>query len=141
MTDPTRVQLPGGRRFTTLGVVLACASGFLAGVLLVAILGGAKTRSTETVTVARTTTATVTVPAEITNGGTVIITTTVPPLVGERLDVAAERIARAGFEIDVEGGGLLGVIDESNWEVVAQRPDPGTRLEQGSTVEVAIERR
>lgn len=139
----TRVYDRETRQFTTLGVVLALASGFFVGVLLVAALGGAKGRSTETVTVARTTTATatVTVPAEVTNGGTVIVTTIVPSLVGERLDVARERTNRAGFDLDVNGGGLLGVINDANWEVVAQSPEPGTRLEQGSTVDVDIERR
>ncbi|WP_372788718.1 PASTA domain-containing protein [Paraconexibacter sp.] len=125
------------RRFSTQGVLLAVASGFLAGVLLVAILGGAKGRETETVTVART----VTVPAATTNPGTVIVTTAVPDLVGERLNVAKERVDRAGFDLDVVGGGLLGVIVESNWEVTSQDPAPGGQLEQGSTVEVRIARR
>lgn len=125
------------RRFSTQGVLLAVASGFLAGVLLVAILGGAKGRETETVTVART----VTVPAATSNPGTVIVTTAVPDLVGERLNVAKERVDRAGFDLDVVGGGLLGVIVESNWEVTSQDPAPGGQLEQGSTVEVRIARR
>ncbi len=126
-------------RFSTQGMVLAVASGFLAGVLLIAILGGAKGRQTETVTVART--ATVTVPVATTNPGTVIVTTAVPDLVGERLNVAKERVGRAGFDLDVVGGGLLGVIVDSNWEVTSQEPAPGGQLEQGSTVEVRIARR
>lgn len=122
------------RRFSTLGVVLAAASGFLAGVLLVAALGGAQGTT-------RTTTITKTVRTAATNGGTVIVTTAVPDLVGERLTTARERVERSGFDLDVVGGGLLGVIVESNWEVVAQAPPAGQQREQGSTVQVEIERR
>jgi len=123
-----------GRRFSTLGVVLAAASGFLAGVLLIAALGGAKGAT-------RTTTITRTVPVPATNGGTVIVTTAVPALVGERLTTARDRVERAGFDLDVVGGGLLGVVVESNWEVVGQAPPAGEQREQGSTVQVEIERR
>lgn len=123
-----------GRRFSTLGVVLAAASGFLAGVLLVAALGGAKGAT-------RTTTVTKTVRTAASNDGTVIVTTAVPDLVGERLTTARERVERSGFDLDVVGGGLLGVIVEGNWEVVAQEPAAGEQREQGSTVQVEIERR
>lgn len=123
-----------GRRFSALGVALAAASGFLAGVLLIVALGGAKGAT-------RTTTITRTVPVATTNGGTVIVTTAVPELVGERLSTARDRVERAGFDLDVVGGGLLGVIVESNWEVVDQDPSAGRQREQGSTVEVEIERR
>jgi hypothetical protein len=118
-------------------LALGAACGFLAGVLAVIALGGGLER-TETVTRART--VTVTTPA-VTTGGTVITTTAVPALVGERLDVAKERLDRAGFDADVDGGGLLGVIRESNWEVVVQDPGPGIQLEQGSSVRLRIERR
>jgi len=124
-------------RFSTLGVALAAASGFLAGIVLVVLLGGAKGPATDTVTVART----VSVPVAATNPGTVIITTAVPDVVGQRLNVAKDRVKRAGFDLDVVGGGLLGVIVDSNWEVTSQEPAPGGQLEQGSTVEVRIERR
>lgn len=127
------------RRFSLLGVVLVGASGLLAGVLLVVLLGGTDGGPSGTVTVART--ATVTVPVATTNPGTVIVTTAVPDVVGERLNVAKERVGRAGFDLDVVGGGLLGVIVEGNWEVVAQSPAPGEQREQGSTVEVEIARR
>jgi hypothetical protein len=62
-------------------------------------------------------------------------------VVGERLDVALDRISRAGFDADVDGGGVLGILVEDNWEVVAQDPAPGRFLEQGSSVRVAVERR
>ncbi|MEO6496341.1 MAG: PASTA domain-containing protein [Solirubrobacteraceae bacterium] len=118
-------------------LALGAGCGFLAGVLAVVALGGAGT-DTRTVTQART--VTVTSPT-ITNGGTVIVTTAVPPLVGERLDVAKDRLNRAGFDPDVEGGGVLGIINDSNWQVVTQDPGPGVMLEQGSSVEIRVEKR
>jgi hypothetical protein len=56
-----------------------------------------------------------------------------PDLLGERLDVALSDLETIGIpEDDVElvGGGSLGILDESNWIVCEQRPDPGeTTLE------------
>jgi beta-lactam-binding protein with PASTA domain len=123
---------------TRLHVALGIAGGFLVGLIVVVVLGIGVGGHSRTVTVART----VIVPAKaITTGGTVIVTTLVPPLVGERLDVAKDRLRRAGFDPDVKGGGLFGVIKASNWDVVTQDPPPGTRLEQGSSVHLRIERR
>ncbi|MEA2229621.1 MAG: hypothetical protein QOH46_1818 [Solirubrobacteraceae bacterium] len=119
------------RRIGPLGLAIGVAGGFLCGVLLVAILGGAKP-----VIQSRT----ITVPATSTTGGTVIVSTRVPALVGQRLDVALNRLERARFTADVQGGGLFGVVEEGNWQVVEQSPAPGTLLEQGSQVRVAVER-
>jgi hypothetical protein len=119
-----------------MALALAGATGFLAGVLLVAALGGAKGVTT-----------TVTQRAEVAGGrtvtgaGTVIVRTAVPDVVGQPLDVARARLARARFEVDVSGGGVFGVLDDGNWEVTAQQPAAGTFVEQGSTVDVAIQRR
>ncbi|HEV2752360.1 MAG TPA: hypothetical protein VGV36_00855 [Solirubrobacteraceae bacterium] len=49
-----------------------------------------------------------------------------PALVGQTFDLALERIERASFEADVEGGGLFGVVEEDNWEVVASAPTPAS---------------
>lgn len=48
-----------------------------------------------------------------------------PDVVGQRLDVALSNIEQAGFRKDPEvlGGGLLGIVDESNWEVCEQTPE------------------
>jgi hypothetical protein len=119
------------RRFGPLGLALGVAGGFLCGVLLVAILGGAKPVIDRR---------TVTVPATRTSGGTVVVSTRVPPLVGQRLDVALDRLERARFTADVEGGGLFGIVQERNWEVVEQAPAAGTMLEQGSQVTLRVER-
>jgi beta-lactam-binding protein with PASTA domain len=111
-------------------IALAAAAGFLAGVLLVLALGGGGDTKTKTVT------------ASVTNGGTVITTTTVPQLVGQPLDVARERVERSKFDLAIDkGGGVFGVVVEHNWQVTSQDPPAGTKLEQGSTVHVDIDRR
>lgn len=50
-----------------------------------------------------------------------------PDVTGKRLDVALSDIERAGFTdtVDIVGGGLLGVLDESNWQVCDQSPAAG----------------
>jgi hypothetical protein len=112
------------RRFGPLGMALAGAGGFLAGVLLIAILGGAQPVYKErTLTVAR--------PPQ---------GSAVPALVGQPLDVALDRLQRAGLKGDVQGGGLFGVLDEGDWKVVDQDPSPGARLSQGDTVHLDIDR-
>lgn len=49
---------------------------------------------------------------------------------GKKLDVAQSDIERSGFddEVDIVGGGLFGVVDESNWDVCEQTPAPGEPL-------------
>ncbi len=53
--------------------------------------------------------------------------TVMPDVVGKQLDVALSDIEGAGFtdDVDVEGGGTFGVIDESNWQVCEQSPAAG----------------
>lgn len=53
-----------------------------------------------------------------------------PDVVGLQLDVAKSDIERAGFDGDVEivGGGLFGVVDDSNWVVCEQGPAAGESL-------------
>jgi beta-lactam-binding protein with PASTA domain len=123
MTEPTKVR-PRERRFGPLAIALAAAGGFLAGVLLVAILGGAQPAYKErTISVART-------PEG----------TAVPALVGQRLDVALDRLQSAGLKGEVHGGGVFGVVDEANWRVVDQDPSKGARLRQGDTVRLEVDR-
>ena len=123
MTEPTRVR-PRERRFGLLGMTLAGAGGFLVGVLLVAILGGAQP-------VYKERTIRLTRPAQ---------GTAVPALVGQRLDRALDRLESVGLKADVQGGGLFGVLDESGWTVVDQDPSPGARLHQGDTVRLQVDR-
>ena len=65
-----------------------------------------------------------------------------PDVVGEQLDVALSEIESAGFTEDVEllGGGTLGVVVKANWQVCAQLPEPGEELtEPRLTVERSCE--
>ena len=50
-----------------------------------------------------------------------------PDVTGKRLDVAKNAIkqARVADKVKVGGGGLLGVIVDSDWEVCDQLPAPG----------------
>jgi hypothetical protein len=122
--SPARPSPLRSRRFGPLGMALAGAGGFLAGVLLIAILGGAQP-------VYKERTLTVSKPPQ---------GSAVPALVGQRLDVALDRLQSAGLKGDVQGGGLFGVLDEASWKVVHQDPSPGARLGQGDTVRLDIDR-
>ena len=50
-----------------------------------------------------------------------------PDVVGRQLDVALNEIKRAGVpqEVEVLGGGVLGIVDKSNWRVCEQEPPAG----------------
>ncbi len=47
-----------------------------------------------------------------------------PDLTAKRLDIALSDLDRAGYgdEPEVLGGGMFGVVDESNWTVCDQAP-------------------
>lgn len=53
-----------------------------------------------------------------------------PDVVGLKLDIALSDIKRAGVrsEVEVLGGGVFGVVDESNWEVCEQLPQAGATV-------------
>src|SRR4051794_41053781 len=61
-----------------------------------------------------------------------------PDVTGKKLDVAQSDIKRAGFEgkPEVLGGGVFGVIKESNWEVCEQTPAPGELLTKAPRLKV-----
>jgi hypothetical protein len=74
--------------------------------------------------------------AQVTAGGMLLLVLTacgsgepavMPDVVGSQLDVAKSDIERAGFSEDVEvvGGGLFGVLDDTNWVVCEQQPAVG----------------
>ncbi len=50
-----------------------------------------------------------------------------PDVQGKTLDVAMSDIEHAGSadDVDVDGGGLFGIVDESNWQVCEQSPAAG----------------
>jgi hypothetical protein len=122
-TEPTQVHRRP-RRFGPLGLAIAGAGGFLAGILLVAILGGAQPVYKER---------TISVAAQPQG-------TAVPALVGQRLDDALDRLETAGLKAKVDGGGLFGIVEEGNWRVTEQDPSEGARLHQGDTVTLHVER-
>jgi hypothetical protein len=120
-------------------VVLGVACGALLGALLVLVFTGGDDPPlrAETVTISRT----VTVPTPATTTpGTVVTRTLVPDVVGQRLDIAKRQLQARQFEVDVDGGGILGVIRERNWRVTEQHPAAGVYLEQGSSVRVKVEK-
>jgi hypothetical protein len=112
------------RRFGWLGLAIAGAGGFFAGVLLIAVLGGAKP-------VVKTHTHTVAARA---------VGTRVPNLIGAHLDDAMARLETVGLKGDPQGGGLFGFGDESGWVVVAEDPSPGSRLMRGDSVRFEVDR-
>jgi len=59
----------------------------------------------------------------------------VPDVRGERLDNAEARLETLGLSYEIRGGGKLGVIDDSNWWVCSQNPQPGR---WASTVDLAV---
>jgi hypothetical protein len=63
-----------------------------------------------------------------------------PDVTGDRLDSAQTAIKHAGYDDDVEvdGGGLFGVIDEGNWVVCKQSPAAGEAL--SGTPRLAVDR-
>ena len=65
--------------------------------------------------------------------------TTMPDVTGKTLDDAKSAIKDAGFddEVKVDGGGLFGVVVESNWEVCEQNPAAGTTVAGKPTLTVA----
>jgi hypothetical protein len=117
-------------------VALGVASGFLIGVLFVVALGIGPAEETRTRTVTVVSRA-----APLTGDETVITKTAVPDVVGERLDVAHERLERSGFMVEEEDNGLFGSVVDSNWEVAEQDPAAETLLERGSTVTIKLDRR
>ncbi len=52
-----------------------------------------------------------------------------PDVVGKPLEEAISEVADAGIEEEAEilGGGMFGVVDESNWTVCSQEPPAGTQ--------------
>jgi hypothetical protein len=127
--EPVRIH---GRRPQPSWVLVALVGslGFVAGIVL-AIGAGAGT-DTKTVTVVRGPATTPGPPP------TVITKVSVPDLANVRLDVAKSQIQAQGWHAKVKGGGLFGVVVDSNWTVVAQEPKPGTLLQRGGTITVDV---
>jgi serine/threonine protein kinase len=65
---------------------------------------------------------------------------TVPSLVGQPLDVAEQRLSDLGLQSNEVGGGLLGVLVPSDWEVCQTSPAADATARRGSTVQLLIDR-
>src|SRR4051812_2130777 len=115
---------------------LTAACGLVAGLAIAAAIG-LGSGGTETKPVTRAATAP---PPSTGTGGTVVTVTRIPDVIGARLDVAKQRVRRAGFDVNVEGGGTFGVVDETNWRVVSTDPPADNRAERGSAVTLDIDR-
>lgn len=110
----------------SLKVALGAGVGFLCGVLLIVVLAVAGGDESAAPTTTARPPAVVGVP--------------VPDVVGLRLDVARDRLEAEGLEVERSGGGLFGVVVESNWQVDAQTPTAGIRLARGARVELFVDR-
>lgn len=121
-----------------LTIALAASAGFLCGVLLVAVLGGAKGPSrTVTRTVARTVARTVTSPVADPGAPT---PQEIPDVVGLPLDRARAVLEGAGFDVEVQHDGPFPIIVESNWTVVGQLPAAGLEIDPGAPVRLQVEK-
>jgi PASTA domain len=107
-----------------LGVLLAASLGALAGVVATLVLGGGTSARIETITV----------PAKPPEDTALVSRAPVPAVAAQRLDRAKARLRDAGFLVEVEGGGLFGVLLDRNWRVTGQDPAAGVSLPVGSTV-------
>ncbi|HEY7621754.1 MAG TPA: PASTA domain-containing protein [Solirubrobacteraceae bacterium] len=125
MNDRTQIR-PRERRFGPMGMALAAAGGFLAGVLLIAVLGGAQPVYKDR-----------TVTRAAKPGGIAV-----PTLTGVTLDRAVVRLEDIGLKADFDSsaGGLFGIVDKSDWTVVGQDPSPGSRVSRGDSVHLDIDR-
>jgi PASTA domain len=114
-----------------LGVALAASLAGLAGVLLTLALGGGPVRQVETITVQ-------TARAE---DFALVARTAVPDVVGQPLGAATDRLQDAGFLVDVDGAGLIGLLVGRRWKVVAQTPGGGVVVPTGATGHLTVARR
>ena len=64
----------------------------------------------------------------------------VPDLVGERLDVAEEKLKQVGLKYKEIGGGTFGIVVKSNWEVCETDPGSGDAVGQGDRVNLIVDR-
>ncbi|MFL5821455.1 MAG: PASTA domain-containing protein [Solirubrobacteraceae bacterium] len=113
-----------------LGVALAASLAGLAGVLLTLALGGGPVREVETITVQTAR------PEDF----ALVARTAVPSVVGQPLVAARDRLEDAGFLVDVDGAGLVGLVLDRGWRVVAQTPRGRVVVPTGSTVHLTVAR-
>lgn len=64
----------------------------------------------------------------------------VPDVIDERLDEAQVHLTDAGFGYDTVGGGVAGIVNETNWTVCDTTPDVGSAVPPGATVTLVVRR-
>lgn len=62
----------------------------------------------------------------------------VPDVRGDRLDVAKSTMSDAGYDTEELGGGVFGIVDESNWTVCETDPPAGST--GSGTVKLVVDR-
>ena len=65
-------------------------------------------------------------------------TAVMPDVTGRKLDVALRDIKNAGVDedVDVDGGGMFGIIDKPNWTVCVQNPPAGQAVSAAPRLQV-----
>jgi beta-lactam-binding protein with PASTA domain len=64
----------------------------------------------------------------------------VPSVNGKSLPAAKAKVYAAGLVPVVKGGGLFGVVVESNWVVCGSTPSAGSRVRSGTSVKLFVAR-
>jgi beta-lactam-binding protein with PASTA domain len=64
----------------------------------------------------------------------------VPRLTNKRLDIAKDILRDKGLRARVRGGGIFGIVVESNWTVCSTRPGAGKSVNRGSKVTLYVDR-
>ncbi len=126
---PSRPQ----SRLLLVALAVAAGLGALAAGLLVASSGSrhaAPSPSKRTVAPARSTVTTAPAPPRL----------VVPNLIGVRLDRAKATLDGSGLRHQVKGGGVFGVLDDTNWVVCSTEPSPSSRVEPGRKVALHVDR-
>jgi hypothetical protein len=57
-----------------------------------------------------------------------------PDVIGGRLDKVHDYLDGLGIQHDTTGGGLLGILDDSAWQVCASSPPSGVNVTPDETV-------
>lgn len=102
---------------------------FVVGMPLLALAGcGASSQPTQTiVTVVKEVERSGTASTAPSDAATASRDTSVPNVVGERLDLAEEHLKERRLRYREIGGGTFGIIVRSNWTVCQQEPAPGSQ--------------
>jgi PASTA domain len=133
------------RHLLLVSMAAAAGLGAAGAAAIVAADDDRATANAVTITLAQTTTQIATQEAPPPTTATEPATTEqtgvdVPPLIGLRLDEATTALDEAGLAREVDGGGLFGVLDDTQWFVCDTSPTAGSAVDAGSVVVVYVDR-